>query len=181
MRPSLLASLMILSLGLPHWAAAMERVPGVEGVFGAGLGYLQARESDFLGEGERFSDSRVAMKVFIGADYRRVIGVELAYIDFGRASDGDSRLDARGWAPAALASLPLTTDLAVYGKAGQLFWKTDRRTADARGSDDGSDFFYGGGVRYAVTDHMDLRLEHERFELRNADLDLTTIQMQARF
>lgn len=107
------------------------------------------------------------------------------YIDFGEATDGVNGLKATGWTAAGILALPITDNFAPYAKAGQLFWNSDSLVGSITVSEDGNDYFYGAGIRYALYQRLDLRLEYERFTMDHGndeiDMDMASLNMQLRF
>lgn len=154
---------------------------GIGGFLGGGVGYYRIDEQDFLNEDDDINDDRVSWKAFAGLDFGRIFALELAYIDFGELSEGPAALDATGWTAAGILSLPVTDNFAPYAKAGQLFWDADFTAGDVSLSDDGNDFFYGAGLRFALNDWSDIRLEYERFTMDDTDVDMASVNLQLSF
>jgi len=151
------------------------------GYLGGGIGYYRLNDDNFLDEDEDFKDDRWAWKAFAGIQFNAVLSVEGGYVDFGSPSDGALEIEADGWTVAALAHLPLTANFAPYGKVGQLFWDRERSTDISRRSDSGNDMFYAVGLRFDLADHVQMRMEYERFSLDDTDLDMGSLNLQYRF
>jgi len=117
-------------------------------------------------------DRETGWRVFAGVDLGRYLAIELGYADFGEAtfraqSDGSGSVFAAGpvtesvtleaFDLALLGKLPLTEELALFGKVGVFQWES---TYDASAtfqccgplafgqSDDHTDLSYGAGVQY---------------------------------
>lgn len=170
------------SLALLPFAAAAAGVPDQPGIYlGGGVGYDRIEGEDFTGNGDDLEDSRVAYKGLAGFRLNRVFAIEGQYINFGTAEDGDNRVKADGWTAGAVATLPMFEYVNPYAKAGMLFWNADGRFSGVSASDDGSDFTYGVGARFSMTDNLGLRVEYERFEMNDIDVDMASANIQFDF
>lgn len=164
---------------LPQLAAAQSPGPGL--YLGGGIGYNRIEGEDFTGDGDKFEDDRVSYKGIAGIKLGDMLSLEGQYIDFGTAEDGDNRVDADGWTAGAVLEIPLTQNFAAYGKAGALFWDAKGRFANVRADDDGTDPFYGVGARFALSQNLALRIEYERFELNDTDIDMASANVLFHF
>lgn len=165
--------------------AATAAVPEQSGIYlGGGIGYDRIEGEDFTGSGDDLDDSRVAYKGLAGFRLNRMLAIEGQYIDFGTAEDGDNRVSADGWTAGAVLTVPMFEYVNPYAKAGVLFWDSDSRFPGGvppSRSDDGSDFTYGVGARFSMTDNLGLRLEYERFEMNDIDVDMASANIQFDF
>lgn len=148
---------------------------------GGGAGYNRIEGEDFTGNGDEFKDSRVSYKGLAGIRMSDVFSIEGQYVNFGTAKDGDNEVKADGWTAGALVELPMFQYVHPYGKAGALFWNADGDFQGVDADDDGTDFTYGVGVRFKVTDNLDLRAEYERFEMSDTDVDMASANLQFNF
>lgn len=133
-------------------------------------------------------DSDTAWKLFGGYRMHPNFGVEIAYVDYGTlatrstvtapsAGTVNIDMDMTAWTFDAAAFLPLGDGLELFGKAGVALWDIDAGVSGTGGGgafsgsadDDGSDFHFGVGASYALTDNFRIRAEWERI---NADDDL---------
>ena len=178
-KTALLAALVGSGALLPHLASAQSADPGL--YLGGGAGYNRIEGEDFTGDGDEFKDDRVSYKGIAGLKLGQHFSLEGQYINFGTAEDGDNRVDADGWTAGAVLELPLTQNFAVYGKGGALFWDAEGRFANVSADDDGTDPFYGVGARFALSQHLALRLEYERFELNDTDIDMASANLLFHF
>jgi opacity protein-like surface antigen len=80
-----------------------------------------------------------------------------------------------------VVDVPVFKYVHPYGKAGALFWDADGQFNNVKRSDTGTDFAFGGGVRFAVNDHIDLRAEYERFEFNDNNVDNLSAMVQFNF
>lgn len=169
--------------GAPLVAAAAEGASRTEaGVYiGGGIGYDRLNGEDFSGGNDDVDDKRVTYKGLAGIRLGSLIALEAQYIDFGTAEDGGNRVNADGVTAGIVVDVPVLPFIRPYGKAGALFWETDERYGGLLRSREGTDFTYGVGVRFTVSDHVDLRAEYERFELDNNDVDNVSAMLQINF
>lgn len=175
--PMILASLSIASVGIA--ADQYDREAGIYA--GASAGYYRINDADFLDEDDRLKDNRGALRGYVGFEAGRIFAVEAAYTDFGSTSDGAADMELTGLSGAVLAHIPLFNGIAPYGKAGMIAWDRERSFGSLSSSDDGTDFFYGLGTRFAVMDNLDMRLEYERYAIDDTDIDMASINLQYRF
>lgn len=178
-KAALLGAALGLGSLLPTLASAQGPGPGLYA--GGGIGYNRIEGEDFTGGDDDFKDERVSYKGVAGLKLGDMLSLEGQYIDFGTAEDGDSRVEADGWTAGAVLEVPLMQNFAVYGKGGALFWDAEGRFANVRADDDGTDPFYGVGARFALNPHLALRLEYERFELNDADIDMASTSLLFHF
>lgn len=124
-------------------------------------------------------------KAFVGAQLNDWLGVEAAFVTLDRATEqGAGFFKADGWTGAAVASFPLGTNSAFYLKGGAFWWDAEigGTPIDANNvQDDDFDPFYGAGFRLAFTDNFAFRVEYERYEVLDADIDSASIGLQANF
>lgn len=175
--PLILAGLSITTAGY-----AFERNNDKAGAYaGASIGYYRLNDSDFLDEDDRLKDNRSAWRVYAGFEAGRILAIEGAYTDFGSTSDGLADMKLSGWSGAALINIPLLEVVAPYGKVGMISWDRKRSFGSLSSSDDGSDVFYGLGIRFGVMTNADLRVEYERYTIDDTDLDMGSVNLQFRF
>ncbi|RFA29037.1 hypothetical protein CAI21_11370 [Alkalilimnicola ehrlichii] len=168
-------------VGFPQSVFSQERPSGLEAFVGGGIGYYRLNDGDFLDEDERLKDDRLSVKVFGGIEISRILGLELGYVNFGEAEGDVTSLNADGWTVAGILALPITENFAPYGKFGRLHWDADVSAGPISRSDSGEDNFYGVGARFALSEQLDLRIEYERFDLADTDLDMASANLQIRF
>lgn len=147
---------------------------------GGGIGYARVESADFLA-GDTFEDERVGYKGLLGMRANEVVSLEAQYVDLGTAEGGGNRVDAHGATAGIVLHVPAFVSVHPYGKAGALFWNVDTTTPGFTGNDDGTDFTYGLGLRFAMSNHLDLRTEYERFELDETDVDNVSLMLQYNF
>lgn len=126
--------------------------------------------------GSNFESDDVGWKAFAGG-YGEVFGLEAQYIDFGEVGGVDNP-SLTAWAPALVVGVPLGA-AQVYGKVGEAFYTIDRTFLTPEIED--QELFYGVGIRAGSPTGIGFRIEYERFEIRNADVDLVSAGLELRF
>jgi OOP family OmpA-OmpF porin len=176
----------VLAGGL--FAAAPAFADDKKGLYvGAGAGY-GSQEFDI--STESFKDNTTAWKAFVGYRFLRFVGFEAAYVDFGKASDelnfggGNQSVDVKthGETAEITGTLPIGDFFEVYGKAGYLWWNTDVSGTSNSNSNSGHDPVYGAGARILFAKRAGLRLEYEKFDIKDTkSVYLTTVGFEWRF
>lgn len=165
-----------------HGFRLPQREPAFEpGLYvGGGVGYFRVDEQDFFEEGDDLDDDRAALKVYFGGDLLPWLAVEGGYVSFGEIGNG-STLEGDGWTLAAIGQLPIG-NFAPYAKLGYMWWDADRSAPNVPvDNNDGHDWFGGLGLRFALTRAMDLRVEYERYQMDDADIDMASLNLQLTF
>lgn len=169
--------------GLPLTAAARDggalSYPGFS--IGGGAGSNSLNGADYTGNGNRVKDTQVSYKGMAGYRLSDVVSLEAQYIDFGTAEDGANSVDAHGVTAGALFEAPMSRHIHPYAKAGALFWDADGQFSGVNRSETGTDFTYGGGLRFLLSRHFDVRTEYERFEFTDADVHTISAMLQFNF
>ena len=168
---SLVAVLGLLGLSLvPAAANALNAGP----YFGASYGQYRIKETGL-------DENDALWKAFIGGQLNEWFGVEAAFVSFDRASNQNSSFETDGWTAAAVLSLPLGANSALYAKGGEYWWKAKSSFGGVSADDSGNDPFWGGGVRFSLNDIFGLRVEYERYKVANINLDSVSVGLQAKF
>jgi OOP family OmpA-OmpF porin len=129
-------------------------------------------------------------KLFGGYQFGEHFGVELSYVDLGKAGYSGSyfgapvtggKVEVWGLNLSAVGTLPLNSTFAVFGKLGLFAWeaKSKDTTGGVPFSDtvSGGDFSFGAGVSVRFTKNLSARVEWERFGLTGYDYDLGNADM----
>lgn len=132
-------------------------------------------------------------KIFGGYQFNQNFGLELAWIDLGKASYSGTffglpvtggTVKTSGINISAVGTLPLGSGFALFGKAGLLAWesKQDDVTAGVAFSnkEDGTDLSFGIGASYDFTKNFGIRAEWERFKAVG-DIDLLSVGLVYKF
>lgn len=172
-----------LAAALPLSATAESRDSGP--YVGAGWGQFKLHLHDLSDVGIAVSSvtdsDDNAWKVFAGYRFNPFLGLEAAYVDYGRPGDrfagtgsnGDYKLNMKGFSPSIIGTVPIQ-NFELFAKAGYYYYDVHLKTQfDSSGgnidsSHRRSDFLYGGGVGYTFGDHLHLRAEYERVDIQNA-------------
>lgn len=155
--------------------------PEIRPYLGADLGYYRLDDEDFLDEDDRLKDNRTAGRVFAGVEANRIFGLQVGYLDFGETEDGRAKMEADGTTISGIAAIPLTETFAPFAKVGNLSWDRERSLGPLSSKDSGDDLFYGFGTRFTLTDHVDMKLQYERFAIDETDLDMASAGLQFNF
>lgn len=135
-----------------------------------------------------------AWKLFGGYLFTPNLGLEVAYVDLGEVSYSGSffgspvtggTVEVNGFNVAALANLPISEQLSLFGKLGLFIWEATARDftggAPFSTKEDGSDISFGIGLGFNLTRNVAVRAEWERFEAAEADADLISVGLLWRF
>lgn len=130
-----------------------------------------------------------AFKIFAGGKLYNVLGLELGYVNLGRAEIAGGHSRAQGANLSLVAGVPVGYNFGVNGKVGTVYGWT-RTDASAPGYDTGREsgwgLTYGVGATYAFTPSTELRVDWDRyrFDFRgagNQDVDLWSAGLNFRF
>jgi hypothetical protein len=142
-------------------------------------------------------DSDSGIKVYGGYNFSRFIGIEIGYVNLGEAILQTStttpndlfigQAELNGWHAGVVASVPLLWGFAVHAKAGPFAWREEvflpsASTGNAvAGKTDGFDWMAGAGVSYEIVNGMELRVEFERFQVDDDEVDYISSGLLFRF
>lgn len=158
-------------LALTPLAAQAQR----EGLYFGGSAGLYDIKENTLDEQDSF------WKAFLGAQFSEWFALEASYVDFNRASNQSSSFEADGLGAAAVVSFPIGPKSAVFGKVGQLWWDANANLGGVQTRSDNSDTFWGAGLKFGLSQSVHLRLEYERYDVANVDLDAASVGVQVTF
>ncbi|HEX7044587.1 MAG TPA: outer membrane beta-barrel protein [Burkholderiales bacterium] len=108
-----------------------------------------------------------------------LLGVEATWVDFSHAGTGTQSFEADGWGLSAVLSFPVGRTTSLFAKAGQFWWDSRTVLGGVASSPDGNDPFYGVGLKFGGP--IALRLEWERFDIADVDVDTYSIGVQIGF
>ncbi|WP_296749358.1 outer membrane protein transport protein [Thiobacillus sp.] len=154
----------------------------------AGLGIGQSKYGD-IDEASANTRSE-GWKVYGGYQFNKYLGIEGGYANLNdmtaRTGAVVTNLAADAWTLGAVLSYPVTEKLSVMGKLGAAYVLADARVKNGaaltvRSGDDSYEPNYGVGVSYALLDNLNLRLEWERFDRKEYDIDLVTAGLALKF
>ncbi|MBS0468575.1 MAG: outer membrane beta-barrel protein [Proteobacteria bacterium] len=169
--------------------ATTSQAPGIYGGYvglGGGVSKYDLRSG---GGGFNFDDSDTAIKLYMGAYFHPNFGLELGYLDLGKARRIGGNTSARGLNLSLVGRLPLAPQLDLLGKVGSFYGRTNTHGYGGYGVQlgkaSGFGLSYGAGLRWAFTPQWSAVLEWERQRLhfadRNSDVDTTTLGLQYRY
>jgi hypothetical protein len=149
---------------------------------GGSIGATEIDEfCDLFGPQVACDDTSTGYKLQLGNDVNENLRIEGFYADLGEAeatdSFGDSvTAEADGFGVSLMPMAPVSDQADVFLKAGLFNWEADATVnisgSTATGSDDGSDPFFGLGLRYRVGDQGSFRVEYEQFDLDGDDVTM---------
>jgi len=144
----------------------------------------------------------MGFKGFGGYQFNKYLGLEGGYTQFNNYTAHSTvsapapdvlayqTSDSNAWALAAVGTLPLTKDIAVFGKLGVDNWKLTSNTYvyEADGSftrtssiDRGYGPYYGAGASFALMENLVIRGEYERYDLGEANIDFLSAGVVVKF
>ena len=178
-----------LLTGLASGCLAQAATPRAMGLYGGyvGLGAGASKYDLRSGPGSlAFDDSDTAIKLYTGAYFHPNLGLELGYLDLGKARRLGGSTSARGLNFSLVGRLPVTTQLDLLGKVGSFYGRTNTQGVGGYGMQlgkaSGFGLSYGAGLRWAFTPQWSAVLEWDRqrlhFSDRMADVDTTTLGLQ---
>jgi len=174
MRLNKISSLIGLSaaLVLGPMAAAQAKGPGI--YLGASWGAYSIKESNL-------DDNDDVLKAVIGGQFNNWFGVEGSWVDFDRVSNDGDMFESDGKGLAVVFSMPVGATSSAFLKAGQFWWNSDSVLGGVLGASDGNDPFWGGGFKFGFSDHLALRLDAERYEVADTNLNAFTVGLEFKF
>lgn len=148
-------------------------------------------QSKYDGVDEASSNTRTeGWKVYGGYQFNKYLAVEGGYANLNdmTGSTGVIRteLDTDAWTLGAVASYPVTEKVSLTGKLGAAYMLTDVAVKNGsavtvRSGDDGYEPNYGVGLNYALLDNLSVRVEWERFDRKEYDIDLMSAGLALKF
>lgn len=141
-------------------------------------------------------DSDSGFKIYGGFQFNKHLGAEVGYVDGGKATFGGS-IPSLGIGPftgdlsvtaitfAAVGTLPLNEQFALFGKVGLAAWdaKANVSAAALAGSadDSGTDLLYGIGARYNLNKNWGITLEYEAVDVEDGGFSMTSVGVRYKF
>jgi len=146
------------------------------GRFYAGFALGEAKVSRWCNSSPRHcNDSDIGLKLSGGFQITPHWGIEAAYLDLGQvtASFTESgppsfRADIDGFMFSGTGTLPVSKKIDIFAKAGVFRWHVDSVRfgvlATQTQQRNGSNFSFGTGLGFLITQAIQLRIEWEQFE-----------------
>lgn len=160
-----IATVMILSTG------AVNAAEGFSAGIGGGRAHMKDACSGLTGISS-CDDTDTSFKIFGGYQFDDNWGLELGYVDFGKATasgagaSGEAKVN--GLTLAGVGTLPINDLFSVFGKLG--FVRYDLKVSGSSpgvtfsAEDKNSALMYGVGAQYNVTEQVGIRAEWELFK-----------------
>lgn len=140
-------------------------------------------------------DDNTGVKAYAGYQFSKYFGGEFGFFSPGQPvlrtqTPGqlfEGSVDVSGWFAEFVATLPLGGGFSVHAKAGPFFWRVDTRLPSTTTSTsvvnkfDGIDLTAGLGLGYAINDQIGARLEIERFQFEDDNIDYISAGLLIRF
>lgn len=117
-------------------------------------------------------------KIFGGVQFNPYFGLDLAFVDLGKASYSGSYFgtpvtggtaEVWGFNVSAVGTVPINEGFAVFGRIGLFAWEAKARDTTGgfpfSATENGGDFSWGLGLSYGFTKNISARVEWERFGL----------------
>ena len=143
-----------------------------------GLNVGQSKvKDDFCAGTTSCDDTDTALSIFGGYQINKNFGVELGYVDLGKASGSgtdpilgtfSATFEATGFELSGVGTLPISDKFSVYGKLGLFMWDLDvKASSSTLGSgslsEDGTDLTFAVGVRWNFTKNLTAQLQWQRY------------------
>lgn len=116
-----------------------------------------------------FDDDDDAYQLALGYSFNSFIAIESSYIDFGSYGGNLANADTDGYTLGLKLSLPLSDDISLYAKGGQLWAETNYQVLTVNDSSDDEGLFGGIGISYKLTQDWSVKFD---YTLYDNDLDI---------
>jgi len=127
---------------------------------GGNYGYVKIDGQD------SFDDHNDVKEGVLGYRLNPYLAVEGSYIDFGDYGNSLASASTDGYTAALKAILPLGDRLELFAKGGQLWYRTDYKTAVGNNSNDDKGVFAGAGVGFKVTENFLLNAQYTWYDTK---------------
>ena len=122
---------------------------------------------------EREAGFSVAVGKYLGKNKR--VSLEAGYTDFGTVGDSNNEYEVTAAQFSAVGYVPLTEYAGIYGRAGVERIRVEGNTTVGNTQISGSVYetnpYYGAGAYYDLTENIDVRVEYQRHEVFEVDVD----------
>lgn len=122
-------------------------------------------------------ENTTVLKAAVGWQFSPYVGIELSYNDLGKfpgPSPAYTAFDLTGVAAVVTGHLPLSENIALFAKAGQIWWSADSSffffsrsggmNSTRKLSFNESDALLGLGGSYELTEQLELELEYNYYQ-----------------
>jgi OOP family OmpA-OmpF porin len=131
-----------------------------------------------------------AFRVTAGWRFNDYFAVEAGYNNFGNFEqtvdvDGvptEVSLKADGFTLGGLGYVPLSDRFSLFGRAGAYFWDGDAEINNVTAATpEDANFYFGAGVRFALSDKLSATLDGSRYDLDGASSTVLSVGLDIRF
>lgn len=162
----------LLCMGVCLGLASMTAVGADKGWYaGASVGESKASDWCNIDFGD-CEDTDTAWKLFGGHQINKNFAAELGYADLGEVTDVGVGIETKTIAVSALGMIPVGQASNIFGRLGFNRWDL---SSSQLGDDSGTDPVYGIGASFGMGPAAALRLEWERFDVDDSDIDLLSV------
>lgn len=134
-------------------------------------------------------DTAGTVKLFAGGRFNNVFGLEVGYVNFGKAEIAGGDMEAHGLNFSLVAGVPIGANSSVFGKLGTTYGRSKVSgtvPAFRTGSEDDWGASFGVGAQIGLTDRWSLRVDADRYRFKFVDtdrrnIDTFTVGAQYRF
>lgn len=196
LRLAIVSGFLATALGLPGIATAQDA--GFYAGFSAGQGKFKNGCAGLASAGLVGScdEKDAAWKIFGGYQFNSVFSAEAGYAKLGEAHmrgtllgvPASAQAEASGFEVVGVATMPVSGQFAVYGKAGFLRWDMDLSGAGISIGDTGTSITLGLGFQYNLTKRLAARAEWQRYSdvgndntTGKSDVDVLSIALVIKF
>jgi len=139
---------------------------------GGNYGYLRVDGDD------EFDDDKDAYQVFLGYSLNEYVAVEGSYVDFGDYGNSLASAETDGYTLGLKLGLPVTNNIEIYAKGGQLWYETDYSVLGVDGNEDDTGLFAGVGVSYHLDKNWAVKVDYTVYD---NDLDVDSADSDSDF
>jgi len=144
---------------------------------------------------EDFDDFNVdtdstGFRITIGWRFNDYFAVEAGYNNFGQfeqtvdveGAPTEVSLKADGFTLGGLGYVPLSDRFSLFGRAGAYFWDGDAEINNVTAATpEDANFYFGAGVRFALSDKLSATLDGSRYDLDGASSTVLSVGLDIRF
>jgi opacity protein-like surface antigen len=119
-------------------------------------------------------DGDFAGKLYTGGKFNNMFGVELAYVNLGKAEANGGSVQAQLANVSLVGNLPVAEQLSVYGKVGAFYGFTDVDTTApgvATGEENDFGWSYGLGVQFDINRNWAVTGDWDHYRVDFVDRD----------
>lgn len=137
------------------------------------------------------SDPSYGGKVYVGGAWSEVLGLELGYVNFGKAERAGGHARAQGVNLSVLWNFPVTDVFNVFGRVGGTYARTRTSAspfalpAAATGNRNTFGLAFGAGVGYELNNNIEVVGEWERHRLEfvsgRDNVDMLSVGVRYRY